>query len=289
MNKQEIIKQLIPGALATYNKHRILPSVTIAQAILETGWLQHIKGNNIFGIKWTNGCGFDAQELNTQEWINGIKTRMVCTFRKYDSLEDSMLDHGNLLTFSRYKEVVNSNNYKEASNNLYKCGYCTDNEYPEKLIDIIEENKLYVYDSCENINQDKLKSNIVEGIKYVQKALNFMKIKDVDNNLVKIDDIYGPMTISAVEKFQRVVGLLEDGNCGPKTMATINEIMKKPICSMKNCESKTTVRYLQWRLNINIDGVFGNETFEKVKEYQIKNNLVVDGVAGKNTWDILMS
>lgn len=40
MNKQEIIKQLMPGALATYNKHRILPSVTIAQAILETGLME---------------------------------------------------------------------------------------------------------------------------------------------------------------------------------------------------------------------------------------------------------
>lgn len=108
-----------------------------------------------------------------------------------------MLDHGNLLTFSRYREVVNSKNYKEASNNLYRCG--------------------------------------------------------------------------------------------SKTMAAINEIMKKTVCSMKDCENKTAVRYLQWRLNINIDGVFGNETFEKVKEYQIKSKLVSDGVAGKNTWDVLLS
>jgi peptidoglycan hydrolase-like protein with peptidoglycan-binding domain len=289
MNKDEIIKQIIPGALATYKKYRILPSVTIAQAILETGWLQHIEGNNVFGIKWTKDCGFDSQQINTHEWINGTKTSMRCTFRKYDSLEDSIQDHGKLLTFSRYKEVIDSNNYKEACNNLYKCGYCTDNEYAEKLIEIIEENKLYVYDHCESKNEDKLKSNIVEDIKYVQKSLNLMNIKDVDNNVVKIDDTYGPMTISAVKNFQRVAGLLVDGRCGPKTMATINEIMKKPICSMKNIENKTTIRYLQWRLNINIDGVFGNETFGKVKEYQIKNKLVADGVVGQDTWGVLLS
>ncbi|GCD11873.1 glycoside hydrolase family 73 protein [Clostridium tagluense] len=103
MNKTQIIKDLIPGALLSYNKYNILPSLTIAQAILETGWLQHVKGNNIFGIKWTKDCGYEVQELKTHEFINGVKTPMVCKFRKYDSLEDSLLDHGKLLSFSRYK------------------------------------------------------------------------------------------------------------------------------------------------------------------------------------------
>lgn len=289
MNKQEIIKQLVPGALASYKKYRILPSVTIAQAILETGWLLHVKGNNVFGIKWTKGCGFDSQELNTHEWIDGVKTPMVCTFRKYNSLEDSIIDHGKLLTFNRYKAVITSDNYKDACENLYKCGYCTDNEYPLKLIAIIEENKLYAYDSCENKNEDMSKSNIVENIKYVQKALNFMKIKDANNNVVKIDGVNGVMTISAVKRFQKVANLSVDGICGSKTMDAINEIMKKPICSMKSSQSKIVIRYLQWRFNINMDGILGNETFKKVKEYQEQNNLTVDGVVGKNTWNRLLS
>jgi len=41
MDKTQIIKSLIPGALLPYEKYNILPSLTIAQAILETGWLQH--------------------------------------------------------------------------------------------------------------------------------------------------------------------------------------------------------------------------------------------------------
>lgn len=288
MNKDEVIKSIVPGALATYKKYRVLPSVTIAQAILETGWLQHIRGNNVFGIKWTQGCGFDSQEINTNEWINGNKTPMVCIFRKYDSLEDSIEDHGKLLTFTRYKDVINSNSYKEACNNLYKCGYCTDNEYAEKLINIIEGNKLYIYDSYESKNEYKPKSNIIEDIRYVQNALNIMNIKDVDNNLLKVDDIYGTMAISAVKSFQTVVGLIADGSCGPKTISAINEIMKKPICSMTNSQIKIIVRYLQWRLNINIDGIFGNETLQKLKEYQAKNKLIADGVVGKDTWNILL-
>ncbi|MBX4267498.1 glucosaminidase domain-containing protein [Clostridium estertheticum] len=101
MNKTQIIESLIPGALLSYEKYNIIPSLTITQAILETVWLQYVKGNNIFGIKWTEGCGYAVQEFNTHEFINGVSTPMVCRFIKYDTLGDSILDHGRLLSFSR--------------------------------------------------------------------------------------------------------------------------------------------------------------------------------------------
>ncbi|MBU3130436.1 hypothetical protein [Clostridium tagluense] len=44
MNKIQIIKPLIPGALLSYEKYNILPSLTIAETILETSWLQYVKG-----------------------------------------------------------------------------------------------------------------------------------------------------------------------------------------------------------------------------------------------------
>ncbi|MBU3187511.1 glucosaminidase domain-containing protein [Clostridium estertheticum] len=100
----------------------------MAQAILETGWLQYVKGNNIFGIKWTEGSGYEVQEFNTPEFINGVSTPMICRFRKYDTLEGSILDHGRLLSFSRYKSVITFKNYKEACQNVYNSGYCSDKE-----------------------------------------------------------------------------------------------------------------------------------------------------------------
>ncbi|WLC86587.1 hypothetical protein KTC97_21110 (plasmid) [Clostridium estertheticum] len=33
----------------------------MAQAILETGWLQYVKGNNTSGIKWSEGSGYEVQ------------------------------------------------------------------------------------------------------------------------------------------------------------------------------------------------------------------------------------
>ncbi|WP_369430370.1 glucosaminidase domain-containing protein [Clostridium tagluense] len=50
-------------------------------------------------------------------------------FRKYDSLDDSLLDHGKLLSFNRYKSVITSKDYKDACHSVYNSGYCTDTEY----------------------------------------------------------------------------------------------------------------------------------------------------------------
>lgn len=286
MNKTQIIKDLIPGALLSYEKYNILPSLTIAQAILETGWLQHIKGNNIFGIKWTKDCGYEVQELNTHEWINGVKTLMVCKFRKYDSLEDSLLDHGKLLSFSRYKSVITSKGYKEACQNIYKSGYCTDMEYPEKLIAIIEQNKLYIYDAA----RSEISKNIsAEDVKYLQKCLNLMKITDVNGDALVIDGASGPLTISSIKKLQGILNLSMYAICGPEILSAVKSIMGKPLCSLKSTVYKTAIRYIQWRIGAAIDGIYGNETVRLVKKYQKNNKLVADGIVGKDTWQYLLS
>ncbi|MBX4272147.1 glucosaminidase domain-containing protein [Clostridium estertheticum] len=98
----------------------------MAQTILEAGWLQYVKGNIIFGIKWTEGSGYEVQEFNTHEFINGVSTPMVCRFRKYDTIEDSILDHGKLLSFTRYKSVITSKTYKKSCQNVDNSGCCTD-------------------------------------------------------------------------------------------------------------------------------------------------------------------
>jgi hypothetical protein len=287
MNKNQIIQTLITGALLSYKKYNTLPSVTIAQAILETGWLQQVKGNNLFGIKWTKDCGYEAQEFNTHEWINGVKTPLVCKFRKYDSYDESLLDHGKLLSFGRYKLVISANDYKQVCQNLYKCGYCTDYEYAQKLIAIIEENKLYIYDPVPPCKPPI--STSLESIKYLQDSLNKMNIKDINNNILRLDGVSGPLTISAVKKFQDIVGITADGLCGQEVLTTIKSIMKKPVCSINSSESKIIIRYLQYRVKASIDGIYGNAAKTCVKEYQRNNNLVADGIVGENTWNKLLS
>lgn len=284
MDNEKVIKQLLPGALAVFEKYGLLPSVTIAQAILETGWLKAVKGNNIFGIKWTVGCGFEAQEFLTNEWINGVKTSVMGKFRKYNSIEDSILDYGRLLTATRYRGVLNSEDYKVACENLYKAGYATDVEYTSKLIKLIQENKLYVYDSKNNT----IKKPTKEAVMVVQRNLNIIKIKDSNNKVLIVDGICGPATISAIKSFQKMLGVIQNGVLSEDIITALNEIMKKSLCSIKSNSNKATIRYIQWRLNIKVDGIFGNETFTKIKQFQVLNRLVPDGIVGIDTWAALL-
>lgn len=48
------------------------------------------------------------------------------------------------------------------------------------------------------------------------------------------------------------------------------------------------VKTLQMKLDIDVDGDFGTQTREAVKEFQRTHNLVVDGVVGDKTWILLM-
>lgn len=147
MGKKEFIARVSIVAKEGYIKYSILPSLTIAQAILESSWGEKHIGNNIFGIKAGKSWTGKVAIRETKEW-NG--TRYIITearFRAYDSFEDSTRDYLKLIGQSkRYEKVKKARDYKEASRLIYEAGYATDPKYSEKLINIIETNKLYQYD-----------------------------------------------------------------------------------------------------------------------------------------------
>jgi hypothetical protein len=47
------------------------------------------------------------------------------------------------------------------------------------------------------------------------------------------------------------------------------------------------VRYLQRKLEITADGIFGSDTDQAVRRFQRKNDLTIDGVVGMQTWAAL--
>lgn len=168
MDKQKFINMLIPGAKAAHAKYKLLPSVMMAQAILESGWGGNAPGFNLFGIKWTAGCGYDFQLLETKECYNEAQYKKLCAskewhelikkengmywvhikakFKKYKSYNDSITDHGKFLSTDRYLKVRSAKTYKEQANALKVCGYATDDKYPALLISIIESSNLQKYD-----------------------------------------------------------------------------------------------------------------------------------------------
>lgn len=145
--RQAFVDKVAPGAIAGYEKYNILPSITIAQAILESGWgSSHIE-NNLFGMKPGSSWKGKVTYRNTKEYYNGKWITIKAKFRAYNNFSESIEDHARLLgTLNRYRNVLGQDDYKVAAMEIWKGGYATDPKYPQKLIKIIEQNELYKYD-----------------------------------------------------------------------------------------------------------------------------------------------
>ena len=141
------------GAMASADMRRsgVLASLTIAQAILESGWGTSTLAKNanaLFGIKadsrW-NGRVYSKSALECYDGVN--YTSEVALFRAYDSWQHSLNDHSAFLnTGSRYKAVIGETNYRRACNAIHRAGYATGPDYARKLIDLIEKYGLTDYD-----------------------------------------------------------------------------------------------------------------------------------------------
>lgn len=135
--KDDFINGLMPYVLSAKKlnlDNKILPSVIIAQAALESGW--NLEAKTLFGIKG-NGVS-----LVTTEYIDGIKKIVTDSFVVYKDIAEAVEGYFNLLNAERYTNVRNADTYCEQCLELYNCGYATDPDYSEKLVRIIEINSL---------------------------------------------------------------------------------------------------------------------------------------------------
>ncbi|MGG4263892.1 glycoside hydrolase family 73 protein [Peribacillus simplex] len=153
--QMNFIASIKEGAIDNYKKYGILPSITIAQAILESGWGKSelsVKYNNIFGIKSYNWDG-ESTNISTSEFHDD---NIQADFRVYDTISDSLQDHSVFLTENpRYEKhgLFSSKTYTEQATALQEAGYSTkENEagekiYSELLIELIRQYQLQLFDS----------------------------------------------------------------------------------------------------------------------------------------------
>lgn len=155
-------------AAADMKKSGVLASLTIAQAILESGWGKSgltVKAFALFGIKAGASWKGKVYSAKTQECYDGkTYTTIIDLFRAYSSWEESIDDHSALLTgAARYKAVVGEQDYKKACKAIKAAGYATAPDYAEKLINIIECYSLTDYDKPaaggQNGGKGKMKSS----------------------------------------------------------------------------------------------------------------------------------
>ena len=164
MEQRKFLAMVGPLAQADMQKSGILASLTIAQAILESGWGTSelaTKANALFGIKADARWSGRAYSKDTKECYDGVTyTTITALFRAYDSWAESVADHSAfLLANKRYAAVVGERDYKVACKAIKAAGYATDPGYPQKLIGLIEKYGLTVYDGKAE-QEDKTSMNI---------------------------------------------------------------------------------------------------------------------------------
>ena len=261
MSKTDFVNSIKEGALKGKVDYGILPSLILAQAILESGWgtseLSQ-KANNLFGIKAFSDWKGKRITFSTTEWYNNQRTVVEADFRAYDSLDDSIEDHNKLLSFTRYKPLIGETDYKRACEKVFQCGYATDPSYAEKLIRIIEENRLYDIDVTGYQN----KASKYDKILKFQKLCNKINIKDYENKQLTEDNILGPRTKSCIPKMPTLM-------LGSQGAA---------------------VEFVQVIVNaMPVDGDFGPITKQCVMTYQKNHRIVIDGIVGIETWTTIVT
>lgn len=152
LNDEQFITTVAPAAQDTYKKDKIFPSVTLAQAMLESGEGTSAltkQANNLFGIKAFSWPG-KTINMPTRENYNGKNVVIMGKFRAYNNWGESIEDHGNfLVSNSIYAKhgVFSATSYAAQARALQSAGYATDPNYANELIGLIQEYGLNKYDT----------------------------------------------------------------------------------------------------------------------------------------------
>lgn len=168
MTHQEFIEKVAECAMKDMEASGILASVSIAQAILESGYGTTelaLNANNYFGMKcslsgntWKSvwdGVSKYTKQTKEQE-TDGSEYTITADFRKYPDMQTSITDHSCYLNRAlkgsvlRYAGLRGETDYKKAVQIIKDGGYATDTKYVAKVCGIIEQYNLTQYDKLQH-------------------------------------------------------------------------------------------------------------------------------------------
>ncbi|WP_394800336.1 glucosaminidase domain-containing protein [Mucilaginibacter daejeonensis] len=133
-------------AIKEMNLYGIPASITLAQGLFESGFgngeLARV-ANNHFGIKCTS-------DWTGRSYYKDDDRPNDC-FRVYNNPEESYRDHSEFLKRKRYAKLfeLDKNDYEGWAFGLKECGYATNPQYPQLLINAIVKYNLAQYDRPE--------------------------------------------------------------------------------------------------------------------------------------------
>lgn len=145
-NQKYTLKEYIglfkPIAVKEMNRTGVPASITMAQAILESGY-----GNSALAIYANNHFGIKCKP----DWTGDTYGIGESCYKKYGSALESYEDHSNhIKTRKWYATLFNleTTDYKGWAFGLKKAGYAQDPNYAYRLIQIIE---LYKFSSLDSL------------------------------------------------------------------------------------------------------------------------------------------
>lgn len=191
------VQQYKDLAIEQMKKYNIPASITLAQALLESGAGQSTlarESNNHFGIKCHNWAG--------KKVYHDDDASDDC-FRVYKSVRDSYEDHSIFLSTSqRYRSLFNlkRTDYVGWAQGLKLAGYATNPSYADRLINIIEAYNLDQYDVARGtytvVSTGSHQPHLANGLVYIvtRKGDTVKLIADEFglsvNRLLRYNDLY---------------------------------------------------------------------------------------------------
>ena len=168
-NVNDYIDYFSGVAMDEMRTYKIPASITLAQGILESG-----SGKGRLSVEANNHFGIKCHDWKGPKIFHDDDEAQEC-FRKYSAPEYSYRDHSIFLTSrSRYSGLfdLSISDYKNWAKGLKKAGYATDKNYPNKLINLIENYKLFIFDEIvlnkknrknRSLRDNTLKHEVIKG------------------------------------------------------------------------------------------------------------------------------
>lgn len=191
MTREQYIKKYKDLVLESQEVYGIPASIKMAQALLESD-----NGNSRLATEANNHFGIKCKKEWAGESITHDDDAPSECFRKYPSAQDSFKDHSEFLDKSpRYEQLFNLDplDYKAWAYGLKAAGYATNPKYPELLIKIIEDYKLYTLDRDHKLADD-MNDSQTEAEKATMKPTIEIAVTDkidMDNYIVSLNNVKG--------------------------------------------------------------------------------------------------
>ena len=142
--------QLAPLVVNEYirrkGQKRLFPSTVLAMAALESGY--NLNAKTLFGIKG------DGVVLDTTEYIDGEYVNIKDSFKCYPNLSASIQGLYDLMQWNHYDRATSCTDYEEECRMIQACGYATDPDYSDKLINIVNSYQLTMFNNIDEPTEE---------------------------------------------------------------------------------------------------------------------------------------